>query len=109
MKNMTSWPPRTKTTPTSHDAEEESHNGSVSKVEQVAKASSDASLTSEIDQWIEEEIEASGACGKKWPPPPAVVLGTKMTITEKDGDFSTHHNQHQIGQQNEPKQGVHLA
>ena len=68
---------------TSHDEEEEHHDEGVTKVEQVAECAGDGGFVGEVVEGEEEEVEGSRACREERPPPPAVILRTKMEVAQQ--------------------------
>ncbi len=94
---------------TSHNKEEEDHDGSVAKVEQIGEGPSDGGLVDKVVDGEEEEIEGRGARGEEGPPPPAVVLRTEVEVAEEDGGLGADHHQHKVRQHDETKHVVHLT
>ena len=94
---------------TSHDEEEEHHDEGVAKVEQVAERAGNGGFVGKVVEGEEEKVEGSHACGEERPPPPAIVLRTKMEVAEQHGCLHAHHHQHHKRKHDEPKHVVHLA
>lgn len=72
---------------TSKQEKYDDHNKSVAKVEESAGRASDGQLGAEEMDRVEGQVESCTAPGQERSPPPVVILGTKMEITEQHGGF----------------------